>query len=748
MKKFTLFISTLLVAMIASANVIVVETPADYAAAYGSTVDGDTLLLYSGEYTNQSFPAGKTITVMAPDTCEVYLNGQIGGDGVGDGSGIIFENVIVGNGASYLFNFAPTGNIKVIKFKNAVLENVSRCTFYLGGDAATTSVELVEFENSVLRNLNTGNWNMSWHSTPIYKWVTNNCTLYGNDGMECFYNPTGSYDGKSHSFIFTHNTMYSGCRDANRTICNPTNKFNGEECELTFTDNVIIVPEGKVGGQLWNISSGYWDVTVKNNLVVGWTIPALNEDIMDGEVENNYTLEDLGYANIGAIFADAANGDFTVYKGYTALEGKATDGGVLGDPEWFKVSDKPFYTLAQGVKEGQEEFGATNGPAGYIPEGSEITLVATAAYGYKFVKWVDDEDNTLSEDATYTFTISANTTAYAVFEALTMYSLKVTTSAGGAFVLSDYGKDGLYPEGTEVVVTAKTNRISEFIYGYTTDLSKFFYGNEFTVTVDQNYDIFLEFALIDYLCGWDFCDSPGSGVSGGASQNRPADWLSDFYVDREYTPQLDLYYTLYPDAPWTSGWWNRTDTYTAAVTWLRCTDSGDGTEYKNPDGTMDSTKYYTNQGFYWQTGVTTVGFSSDITFCFDIRRTYMGHYDYLVQYSYNKLSWETVDTVSSTGWAHYEVEIPNTAQKEMVYIRLIPNVESGYDANRIFDVYGVYVANIFLIAEVSDDNPIKVNVEDIIAPKTESVYFDLQGRKIDNPTKGLYIKDGKKIYLK
>ncbi|MBR5963543.1 MAG: hypothetical protein IK000_05270 [Bacteroidaceae bacterium] len=741
MKKFTLFASALLVALFASANVIVVETPEDYAAAYGSTVDGDTLMLYSGEYVNQNFPAGKTITVMAPDTCEVFLNGEVRGDGVGDGSGIVFENVIIGNGASYLFNFTPVGNIKVIKMKNTVLENVSRCTFYLGGDAATTSVELVEFDNCVLRNLNTGNWNMSWHTTPIYKWVINESTLYGNDGMECFYNPRGATD-KSHEFIFTKNTMYSGCRDANRTICNVSGNFSGEECVVKFTDNIIVCPEGKSAGKLWDIRAGYWDVTVKNNLIIGWQIPSVNEDIMDAVIENNYTLEDLGIASIGGIWADAAGADFTLYKGYTALDGKASDGGVLGDPEWLKEVSGNMYTLTQGVSEGQEDMGSVSGPSGNIPEGTDVTLVATPAYGYKFVKWVNAAGETVSEDATYTFTVSGNTTVYAVFDALTMYTLNITCTNGGNYNLSDNGQDGKYPEGTEVVVSVRTNLITTFTYGYMADMSEFYYGNEFVVVMDKDRDICLEFEQIDYICGWDFTD--GNGASGGATQNRPADWLSKDYKDPEYVPQLDLYYTLYPDAPWTSGWWNRTDTYTAAVTWLRCTDKGDGTEFKTPEGAMDSTKYYTNQGFYWQTAVCTKGYVSDISFNFKMKRTYMGHYDYFVQYSYNKLSWETVDTVTTTGgWQDFCDTIPNTANKEMVYIRLIPDVTSGYDANRIFDVYGVYVADIFLVADVDPNS-----VETIEFPETETGYFDLQGRQVAVPQKGIYIKNGKKVLVK
>ena len=37
------------------------------------------------------------------------------------------------------------------------------------------------------------------------------------------------------------------------------------------------------------------------------------------------------------------------------------------------------------------------------------------------------------------------------------------------------------------------------------------------------------------------------------------------------------------------------------------------------------------------------------------------------------------------------------------------------------------------------------NKEDV---NVESVYYDLFGRRVENPQSGLYIKDGKKVYVK
>ena len=68
-----------MLAFVASANVIVVDSVQHYPTKYAAAADGDTLLLYSGTYANQLFPAAKCLTIMAPDTCEVFLTGEIKG---------------------------------------------------------------------------------------------------------------------------------------------------------------------------------------------------------------------------------------------------------------------------------------------------------------------------------------------------------------------------------------------------------------------------------------------------------------------------------------------------------------------------------------------------------------------------------------------------------------------------------------------------------------------------------------------
>ncbi len=698
MKKSLLLASLVcLLTFSAKANEIIVNSPADYASSYAAAQNGDVLKLYSGVYAQQNFPAGKYITVAAAsDTSDVNITGEVRFDGeVGEGAGICFEGVTLGEGASYLFNFAFTGSIKEIKLKNCIIHDVNRCTIYLTGGAATCLENLV-FDGCTLNNLNSGNWNMMWPTTPIKNITFNECTFYDNNGMESIYLPRENAD-YSHTFTFTHNTFFTGCRDANRRLCDVQNKFAGEDCALTIKDNVIICPDGQSAGELFNISAGWWEVNISNNLIVGWGVPGWNDEIGEAAIENNFTLEDLGIANIGAIFADPANGNFTLYKGISPLEGKASDGGVLGASKWLQDAGTLF-TLTRSLAEGVDEAaGSISGPSGLVAEGTEITLTANKNFGFKFSKWVDQTGATLSTDASYSFVMDADKTVLAVFDAVNLFKLNIQCVGGGSVIVSEAGKDGEYEyfeEGTELVLTAKTNKITEFVMweDFTGELNR-------NIVMDKDYDIVATFETIDYICGWNF----DLGLN-EASQNRVADLVSDKYADKENLPILSLYYTYAPDAPWTSGWWNRTDDdHQAAVTWLRCTELGDGTEFKTETGAMDSSKYFTDQGFYWQTCLNTKGYEGDVIFLWSMKRTYMGHYDYFTEVSYDGLSWEKVGKHTNSGsWQDFSDTIPYSTNKEALYIRLIPDVTSGYDADRIFDVYGVYVADMYFIADATN----------------------------------------------
>ena len=730
MKKFTLFLCSLMLAFVASANVIVVDSVQHYPAKYAAAMDGDTLLLYSGTYANQNFPVAKSITVMAPDTCEVFMTGEIKSSGDDfSGASLTFENITIGDGASYLFNFGGSGVIKNITLKNCVLQNVNRCTIYIGKGI---TVENFAFDGCTLHTLNAGTWNFSWSEAIINALTFNECTFYDNNSMESILLPRTTSEG-SLKFTFTKNTWFTGCRDNGRYILQAGGSYTGEENTLIIKDNVIVAPEGTNAGKLFSISAGWWEGEISHNLIHGWELPELGEDFGVLEVSDNYTLEDLGFTSTAAIFADAANGDFSIYEGISALDGKASDGSSLGASKWLKAADN-LKTLTTGLAEGVDAAaGSISGPSGYVAAGTNVTLTAVKNFGFKFVKWVDANGATLSEEAVYTFEMKEDATVLAVFAPVTIYKLTINCVGGGSYTVSEAGKDGFfeeYEEGTELMITTVVNKVTEFVMG-TEAAGEMYFTPEFAIVMNKDMNITLEFAQKDYICGWDnFFD--------GATNSRPADYLSGDYAlaeDSSNIPALEMYYTYIPGAPH-GGWWNRDG---QGLIWIRCNETGDQNTYDN-----DSTMFFKDQGYYLQTAFSTKGYKTDVTFLISMSRSYRCYHEQLVQYSYNAMSWETVDTLTlaHNSMQDYEVVLPNTADQEIVYVRVYPNLNGPFDMNRYFDTYGLYFDNIFFVAESTNA---------IQAPKAEgeTVIYDIMGRRLMNAERpGLYIIKGQKTLVK
>ena len=81
-----------------------------------------------------------------------------------------------------------------------------------------------------------------------------------------------------------------------------------------------------------------------------------------------------------------------------------------------------------------------------------------------------------------------------------------------------------------------------------------------------------------------------------------------------------------------------------------------------------------------------------------------------------------------------------TAATMKVGIRLTSSVEKDWTC---FDNFRLLYYGIHEVDEVTP-------VEDILNPQSEGIkqYYDLSGRRVSNPTKGLYIVNGKKIFIK
>lgn len=146
-------------------------------------------------------------------------------------------------------------------------------------------------------------------------------------------------------------------------------------------------------------------------------------------------------------------------------------------------------------------------------KGSEIKVSTVKNFGYKFINWTDSDNNIVSTDASFTYTVLKSTTLTANYQALTTYELKYGCADGvksymvqpspAATVID--GKN-MYEKGTKVSLTALEND------GYTfTNWDNGQSLNPYTIVMDADKSITANFAASDFIAGWDFYTAGANG---------------------------------------------------------------------------------------------------------------------------------------------------------------------------------------------------------------------------------------------
>ena len=127
-----------------------------------------------------------------------------------------------------------------------------------------------------------------------------------------------------------------------------------------------------------------------------------------------------------------------------------SNGTGYGTPVTYTTLPAPvFYTINATVN---PEVGGTVSGVGVYEEGSTCTLTATPNVGYAFVNWTEN-DEVVSAEATYSFTVTENASYVAVFS-LNSYTVSASAnpSAGGTV-----SGGGTYNYGSNCTLTATAN---------------------------------------------------------------------------------------------------------------------------------------------------------------------------------------------------------------------------------------------------------------------------------------------------
>ena len=148
------------------------------------------------------------------------------------------------------------------------------------------------------------------------------------------------------------------------------------------------------------------------------------------------------------------------------------------------------YSFALGTNVGNGTVTSSIPEGDYAPD-TEITVTATPATGWKFVKW--SNESTVNP---LTFNLTSDVTIYAVFKdesvAPESYTFAFSVDGVGGTVASDH-EAGTYEEGTSITLTATPQNADWALESWTINGTPAGTTNPLTITLTQNTEVVAKF---------------------------------------------------------------------------------------------------------------------------------------------------------------------------------------------------------------------------------------------------------------
>ena len=423
---------------------------------------------------------------------------------------------------------------------------------------------------------------------------------------------------------------------------------------LTFTPTSASYDCVKVGTDGATYSWGY---AVDDNASAITTVDAAttlrNNGANSSTAQLNHTL-DLANAGEGNVFALRFYISSTANNKNICIGNVKINGVVNGT-----IEDVVTYTFAAAAS--PEEAGSVNVyPSGDTFEaGTELTLTATEKFGYDFVNWTDQDQNVVSEDAKFVYTVENDAVLTANFKQVNTYELALTVDGTNDYMVKVAPAptivDGkwMYEEGTAVQLQADQY---EGLVTFTnwsdgeTNSSKL-------ISMTEDVDITASYAEADIIAGWDFYVSGGSGRK------------ADFAAQDNDTDALNLVNTETGEA---SGWLDKS------------TEAAGG--YESFVGAATNWRTGTQVGdvgnWHWQTKINAEAFT-DINVQFQMLYNYNAYQTYNAEFSLDGQEWTKFGSITMTGAktaASFNEQLPAEANNQAeLYIRLIADKTSAID---------------------------------------------------------------------
>lgn len=179
-----------------------------------------------------------------------------------------------------------------------------------------------------------------------------------------------------------------------------------------------------------------------------------SEALTEGQTAYQVTLTSDILANLQAQGLYITGKDFTC--GNIAL---VTDGEVSADAAHVT---QYLLTITLPTEGGTIKIGDDDAASKAYTSGTEVSLTATPATNYKFVKWTKDSEDLTETTNPITLTVTANTSIAATFKQMHSVTAVSESDAKGTVAVTNPADDNLYDTGSTITVTATPKSGYEF----------------------------------------------------------------------------------------------------------------------------------------------------------------------------------------------------------------------------------------------------------------------------------------------
>ena len=309
---------------------------------------------------------------------------------------------------------------------------------------------------------------------------------------------------------------------------------HGETCELTATaaDGYSFTGWTENGETLTTEETYSFTVTGERTLVANFTLDTYAITVMADPAEGG-TIEGEGFVDGEAAYdyGSTCTVTATANEGYT-FEGWSVDGETVTTDATYTFTVEAPTTLVAHFTLNSYMITAEANPA----EGGEITgageynhgetceLTATAAEGYTFEGWTENGE-TLTTDATYSFTVTGEHTLVAHFT-LNSYEITVTADLAEGGVITGEGLVngvGTFDYGTTCTVTATANDGYTF-EGWSINGETITYEDTYSFTVTEAVALVATFTLDTYAVTAEADPAEGGTITGEGFVNGEGDY--------------------------------------------------------------------------------------------------------------------------------------------------------------------------------------------------------------------------------